>query len=104
MRLLSNKNLEWLADGPIRKMYETEVKDDFLRYNFNTNSDRLKFLQWEVSEATAKTMHRRIDRFVKEMEELAAVDEVLTKEKTESHAFLIGMRPWIFSVLAKYRR
>ena len=85
-------------------MYETEVKTEFFRHDFDARNDRLKFLQWELSEATAKTMHRRIDRFIKELEELATVDEVLTKDATVSHAFLIGMRPWVFSVIAKYRR
>jgi transcriptional regulator with XRE-family HTH domain len=104
VKFLVSRDLDWLRDGPIRRQYELSAREDFLSHGFDNKHDRLKYKAWEISESTMNFMCRKIDKFLKEMDSAASVDDDLSKEQTKSYAFLIGIRPWVFSLLARHKR
>lgn len=103
VRLLVHPQVEWLPDGPVRKMYEDQVREDFFKHPFQDKSDRLRFLTCEVSAPTLRIILKKMDRFSAEIADLIATDEQVSKKETQSTAFLIGARSWVFPTMTKYR-
>lgn len=103
-RLLTAQTISWREDGPIRKLYEASVREEFLQSKFDKSNETLLFKTAELSEVSIITLQKKIDALVKEMEALAEVDFTLPEKEKISVGLLAGFRPWVFSVIQKKRR
>lgn len=104
IKLRVSAQLQWLPDGPVRKMYEALVKDDFFRHEFKDKNDRLRYMTCEISDQTLRLILRKIDRLTQDIAEHIVADEGAQKTQTKSFAFLLGVRPWVFDITEKYAR
>jgi DNA-binding Xre family transcriptional regulator len=90
--------LRWRADGPIRRLYESQVRDEFLKSAFTASSDALHFRSAELSDASCRVLLRKLDRLSTEFRELAERDRSLPSREKRSFAMLLAARPWVFSM------
>jgi transcriptional regulator with XRE-family HTH domain len=104
VRLLTARTIAWRKNGPVRRQYEQQVRDEFLGVDFDGAGGQLKFETAELSESSAKILQRRIDKLVAEFHELAEVDVALPDEQRRSVGFLVAARPWVFSLFAERPR
>ena len=60
----------------------------------------MKFETAELSESSIKIISRKIERLVKEFDDLVELDMSLPLERKQGVGMLMAFRPWVFSLLA----
>ena len=103
VRLHARLPIAWRPDGPVRKLYERQVRAEFLQGAFAGHNEALTFHSAELSPASVRILLRKIDRLAADFADLAALDvHVPVRDKT-SIALLLACRPWVFSMFSAYR-
>ena len=104
VRLLTQKNITWRKNGPMRAIYEKNITEEFLSVPFDLSDERMRFENGKLSDGSISVMLNKIDRLFKEYNELTEIDKALPQEKSRNTGLMIAFRPWVFSMLKEYRR
>ena len=102
-RATATAALKWRPDGPVRRMYEREVRAEFLQSLFGTEREALHFRSAELSTASCRVLQRKLDRLAAEFRDLAELDSTLPSSEKRNVGCLLAMRPWVFSRFAPPR-
>jgi len=103
-RLRVRAPISWREDGPIRKTYEHQVREEFMRSGFSAQDECLHFRSAELSEASRQVLQRKISRLTADFNELAELDRHLPGREKRSVALLAACRPWVFSMFDGLRK
>lgn len=104
VKLLTERTIEWRPNGPVRSLYESLVKAEFLRCDFADSNEKLSFASGELSAASIQILMRKLDRLQQEFNDLAELDLSATPDKKFGVGLMMAQRPWTFwSVLQKVR-
>jgi transcriptional regulator with XRE-family HTH domain len=103
-RLRVQAPISWREDGPIRKTYEQQVRDEFMRSGFLAQDEALHFRSAELSEASRQVLQRKLARLTADFNELADLDRHLPGREKRSVALMMACRPWVFSMFAGMKR
>ena len=103
-RLRVRPPISWREDGPIRRTYEQQVRDEFMRSGFLATDETLKFRSAELSEASRLVLERKLARLAADFDELAELDRHLPSRDKRSVAILLACRPWVFSMFDGLKR
>jgi transcriptional regulator with XRE-family HTH domain len=95
--------VNWRPDGPVRRMYEHEVRTEFLQSLFGAEREALHFRSAELSAASCRVLQRKLDRLAAEFRDLADLDATLPGSEKRNVGCLLAMRPWVFSRFARPR-
>lgn len=95
--------IAWRRDGPLRHLYEKQVRQEFLQAGFSRPGEALHFLSAELSEASCKVLLRKMERLAGEFRDLADLDRTVSTKEKRSVAALLAVRPWIFSMFESLR-
>ncbi|MBP6218235.1 MAG: helix-turn-helix transcriptional regulator [Oligoflexales bacterium] len=101
VKLLVNRNVKWIKNGPIYKIFEYEMKNKFLNRDFLKNNEKFVFLSGNFSEASQSILKQRVKHFEREVEDLIEMDLVLERTQTESMAIVLAMGPINLSIFSK---
>jgi hypothetical protein len=104
VRMLMARAITWRKDGPIRRMYERQVKDEFLNTDLDGADARMRFETGELSETSLRLLEKKIDKLIREFEDLAELDIGSPPEDKKAVGLLVAFRPWVFSLFSKSRR
>ena len=103
VRLHARLPIAWRPEGPVRKLYERQVRAEFLHGEFSDRNETMSFHSAELSPASVRILLRKIEKLAVDFADLAALDMHLpTRDKT-SIAMLLASRPWVFSMFSAYR-
>lgn len=103
VRLHARLPIAWRPDGPVRKLYERQVRAEFLQGSFGANNEALTFHSAELSPASVRILLRKVDKLAADFADLAALDVHLPARDKTSIALLMACRPWVFSMFSAYR-
>ena len=103
VRLHTTLPVAWRADGPVRRLYERQVRAEFLQGAFSGHNERLSFHSAELSAASVRILLRKAERLATDFAELAELDVHLPSREKTSFALLLACRPWVFSMFSAYR-
>ena len=103
-RLRVGPIVTWRTDGPVHRLYEAQVKAEFLRADFAGPREALHFRSAELSEASARILNRKLEQLAQEFADYAALDVSLPAKEKHSVAMLLAFRPWVFSMFGGLRR
>lgn len=103
VRLHARLPIAWRPDGPVRKLYERQVRAEFLQGSFGAHNEALTFHSAELSPASVRILLRKIDKLAADFADLAALDVHLPARDKTSIALLLACRPWVFSMFSAYR-
>jgi DNA-binding Xre family transcriptional regulator len=104
VRLRTSNVISWRSNGPVRRLYEQQVKQEFLQADFTGRHEFISFAPAELSEASAKIITRKAEMLARDFAELAALDAGLLGKEKRSVGLLLAFRPWVFSMYAGLRR
>lgn len=104
VRLRTSNVISWRSNGPVRRLYERQVKQEFLQAEFTGRHESLGFASAELSDASAKILTRKAEALAHDFAELAALDAGLPSNEKRSMGLLLALRPWVFSMYAGLRR
>jgi len=103
VRLHAQLPIAWRPEGPVRRLYERQVRAEFLQGEFGGQSETLTFHSAELSPASVRILLRKIERLAADFAELAALDMHVAQREKTSVAVLMACRPWVFSMFSAYR-
>ncbi len=104
VRLLTQKNIAWLKNGPITRMHEARIKDEFLSTAFDQADERLRFETGKLSGKAHALMLKKIDHLLKEYNDLTEIDKTLPADQSRNTGLLIAFRPWVYSLIDSFKR
>lgn len=93
--------IRWRTDGPVRRMYEREVRTEFLQSLAGAEGEALQFRSAELSQASRRILQRKLDRLAAEFTDLAELDSTLPSAEKRHVGCLLAIRPWVFSRFVK---
>ncbi|NNJ65772.1 MAG: hypothetical protein HKP16_09405 [Xanthomonadales bacterium] len=96
MRRLTARRIQWRRGGPVRRLYEREVKRAFLQDDFAGPASHFSFDSAELSEASARQIRRRLARLVREFDETAELDVDLAPADKRGFGLMVALRPWAY--------
>jgi transcriptional regulator with XRE-family HTH domain len=92
--------ITWRTDGPVYRVYEQQVKAEFLQSDFRGPLEALHFRSLEISEASARILARKIEHLQRDFAELASLDVGLPANEKRNVALLMAFRPWVLSMFS----
>jgi hypothetical protein len=95
--------IAWRSDGPIRRRYGQQIRQEFLQGPFSRPGEAPHFLSAELSDASCKVLLRKIERMAGEFRDLADLDRTVPAKEKRSMATLLAVRPRVFSVFDSLR-
>ncbi len=104
IRFRTPRTVLWRKDGPIREKYESRIKNEFLNAAFDGDGEHLSFENGKLSDASHGVFLKKIDRLLKDYNELAELDNALPRRQCHHTGLMIAFRPWVFSLIETYRR
>jgi len=103
LRFHARLPISWRPDGPVRRLYERQVRAEFLQGAFTGSNEALTFHSAELSAASVRVLMRKIDRLAADFADLAALDVRVPAREKSSIALLLACRPWVFSMFSAYK-
>jgi transcriptional regulator with XRE-family HTH domain len=96
VRLLTARRIQWRRDGPVRRLYEREVKQAFLHDKFSESTAHFGFESAELAPESARLILRRLTRVTREFDELAELDVNLEPTGKRGYGLMVALRPWAY--------
>jgi DNA-binding Xre family transcriptional regulator len=96
IRLRTARRIQWRRDGPVRQLYEREVKQAFLKDRFSDATAQFGFESAEISPESARLILRRLTRVIQEFDELAELDMNLEHTEKRGYGLMVALRPWAY--------
>ncbi len=96
VRLLTARRIHWRRDGAVRRLYEQEVKQAFLKDEFSEGVARFGFESAELAPESARLILRRLIRLTQEFDELAEMDVNLKPTEKRGYGLMVALRPWAY--------
>jgi transcriptional regulator with XRE-family HTH domain len=97
-RLRVGPVVSWRLEGPVHRVYERQVKAEFLQADFHGADQALHFRSAELSEASTRVLVRKIEQLARDFAELATLDVGLPAVEKKNVAMLAAFRPWVSSM------
>lgn len=101
VRLLTGRRIDWRRGGPIRRLYEEQVKAQFLHSRFEAADEMMRLEAAELSAASVKILRQRIERLAGDVDVYAEADLALPATEKRAYALLLAFRPWTFWFLVE---
>ena len=102
-RLRVGPVVSWRVDGPVHRVYERQVKAEFLQAEFQGSDHVLHFRSAELSEASTRVLVRKIEQLARDFAELATLDVGLPAAEKKNVALLAAFRPWVSSMFQEIK-
>jgi transcriptional regulator with XRE-family HTH domain len=96
VRRLTARRIQWRRDGPVRRLYEREVKLAFLHDRFDASTALFGFESAELAPESARLIRRRLGRITREFDELAEMDVNLQPAEKKGYGLMVALRPWAY--------
>jgi DNA-binding Xre family transcriptional regulator len=103
-RARTSSAITWRRDGPMRRLYEKKVRQEYLQSNFSAPYEAMHFRSAEMSEASCRVLLRKLERLAAEFRDLAELDRTLPSREKRSMGVLLAARPWVFSMFESVRQ
>jgi DNA-binding Xre family transcriptional regulator len=103
-RARTGSAIVWRQDGPIRRLYESKVREEYLMSTFSAPYEALHFRSAELSEESCRLLLRKLSRLAAEVRDLAELDRSIPSCEKRNLGVLIAARPWVFSMFQSGRR
>ncbi len=103
-KLLIAQDFRWIKNGPLERFMEKEVLNRFMASSFDGEDCFRFYLRGRYSQASIKTIQRKLNQITKEAAELNIEDSDLPLEKRIHIGMLFAMRPWEPSLFEQFRR
>ena len=104
IRVRVDTNFNWRPNGPVHNFFHTKVQDDFFSSRFNNEGELLLANNGMLSITSNAVMQKKMQRLLKEFNELNNDDAGLPMEQRHGTSIVIAMRQWEFGLFEHFRR
>ncbi len=103
VKMLTSRNFRWRKNGPIERLFHQHIRKEFFESNFTGSLSSMKFSGAMLSRANMLQLHKKIEKLMLEFNQLAKQDAKLPFKERIGCSLVSAVRPWEFSLFAKYR-
>ena len=93
-------NFAWRPNGPIQRFFQERIKEDFFRSRFDKENEQLLVFNGMLSDAAAAMVRRRLQRLLRELDELNQADTGLPINERRGTTVVLAARPWGYGVFS----
>ncbi len=104
IRLKVSRDLQWLADGPVRRFFREKAQHEFLDASFCGSGESLVFVQGMLTPAALAHMQSRVRRIAQEFAEQHRDSEIAPLDERYGCSLLVALRPWELNAFEALRR
>jgi DNA-binding Xre family transcriptional regulator len=104
VKLLVSRAFAWIPDGPIQRLFKSELSQDFLRSAFGGANEALLLVNGTLSKASIAALLEKLRRVAAEFAEMRVDDARLPAAERIPLTLLVAARPWEPEYLGRYRR
>jgi transcriptional regulator with XRE-family HTH domain len=104
VQLLVARQVKWRENGPLRTLYAEPMKREFVDASFTASGEFLRFVTGDLTPTAQRMLHAKIAKLLRDFDELSEVSTALPAGESQNVSLMIAVRPWVFSVIARYRR
>ena len=98
VRLRISRDFSWRDNGPISRYFDREVQREFLKGDFSRPGSLKLVANGYVSPASLSALHQRMDRLIREFNEMSKRDGNQTKENLLPQRWSVRSDPGYFRV------
>lgn len=98
VRLLTDHNIHWRKGGDIYRLFEREMKSSFLEQDFSQSDEVFDILSGSLTPASRDLLTKKVERLIREIEDLIATDAALPKDSTKSVGFFVAFGPLLLDI------
>lgn len=103
-KVLISRNVRWSADGPLARFIARDVIGNFLQGSFKEPESFRFYLRGSYSQESIRQLHKRLEQFTREAEDLNASDARLPLAERRHIGILLALRPWELTAFQALRR
>lgn len=103
-RLLVDKSMRWLPDGPLMQYFRRHVAPDYFAGDFAGDGELLMLVHGEIGLSLATAFNERLARVAQDFARQHLADHKLPAEHKRAYTLVVGMRSWLFAPFADLRR
>ena len=104
VRVRLSRTFSWRRNGPIQKLFENQVQDEFFRSSFNGPGELRLVLNGMISSQSIAVMHQRLHRLVSEFEQCVREDRRSINMERQGTTLVLAIRPWALQMFENFRR
>ena len=99
------EHIEWNDNGPLEKLYEEQMRLDFLDGSFDGPGAYRKRVGGPLSEASVAYIEKRLQQLAAEVKDLAQVDAAGQSSNSRPiYTLLLAFREWVPAMIIQKRR
>ena len=104
VRMRLSRTFSWRPNGPIQRLFETQVQSEFFHSRFNRPGELRLVLNGMLSEQSISLLHQRMQRVAAEFEHCVSEDRKTVTDERMGTTLIMAIRPWALSMFEVYRR
>ncbi|MGA8259624.1 MAG: helix-turn-helix transcriptional regulator [Arenicellales bacterium] len=104
VRMRLSRTFSWRPNGPIQRLFETQVQSEFFHSRFNRPGELRLVLNGMLSDQSIGLMHQRMQRVAAEFEHCVSEDHKTVVDERLGTTLIMAIRPWALSMFEVYRR
>lgn len=104
IRLLISSRFKWRKNGPIEHFFHSNVKNEFLQGDFNSNGALQLIKNADLTEKGQKRIVERLHSVGTFFDEVALEDQKTSLNQRYGTTMLIAIRNWEFSTFSEFER
>jgi len=104
IKLLIDRNFQWISNGPLDKFFREHVQEDFLDAKFDAAGEIRQFRTGMLTDKSAEDLIRRIEKVVAEFVDLNRSDSNLDLQHRVGYSFVVALRPWLMPAFTELLR
>ena len=99
IKLLVAPNFKWRDDGPIMRLFLSQIEREFFRTNFEKSGQNLIVLNGMLSDGSNAVFQRKMTQLAKDFDALSKDDASLPIGERKGSTLLLAIRDWDYTNL-----
>ena len=104
IRLRVAPNFSWLADGPIQRLFQLKVQQEFFNSRFNADTENLMVLNGVLSRASNQKLQTLMGKMYQEFNQLMKDDAALPMADRKGNTLVLALRQWQYPLFKQYMK
>jgi len=104
IKLLIDRNFQWITNGPLDRFFREHIQEDFLDARFDGTGEIRQFRTGMLTDKSADELIKRIEKVVAEFVDLNRGDSNLEIQHRVGYSFVVALRPWLMPAFTELLR
>lgn len=104
IKLVIDRNFQWIPDGPLENFFRKHVQGDFLDAGFDGIGESRQFRTGMLTDKSADELIKKIEKIVADFVDLNRIDSKQEVQYRVGYSFVVALRPWLMPAFTELLR